>query len=96
MEAVVWSERQDELAWLSVHNAALRWLGGVPAVIRVDNTKTAIVQGAGPWGLVNERYATYAKTLRFHVDATRPRVPQEKGVERRPILSLRRHPVLRA
>ena len=84
MEAIVWSERQDELAWLAVHNAALRQLGGVPGVIRVDNTKTAIAQGAGPWGVINERYATYARTLRFHVDATRPRAPQEKGkVERR-------------
>jgi transposase len=84
MEAIVWSERTDELAWLSVHNQALRRLGGVPAVIRVDNTKTAIATGAGPWGVVNERYATYARTLRFHVDATRPRAPEEKGkVERR-------------
>jgi transposase len=84
MEAIVWSERQDELAWLAVHNAALKRLGGVPGVIRVDNTKTAIAQGAGPWGVINERYATYARTLRFHVDATRPRAPQEKGkVERR-------------
>jgi transposase len=41
-EAIVWSERQDELAWLTVHNAALTRIGGVPAVIRVDNTKTAI------------------------------------------------------
>src|SRR5258706_10213192 len=63
MEAIVWSQRQDELAWLAVHNAALRKLGGVPGVIRVDNTKTAIAQGAGPWGVVNERYATYARTL---------------------------------
>ena len=83
-EAIVWSERTDELAWLSVHNAALRRLGGVPGVIRVDNCKTAMAQGAGPWGVVNERYATYARTLRFHVDATRPRAPEEKGkVERR-------------
>jgi transposase len=83
-EAIVWSERTDELAWLSVHNAALRRLGGVPGVIRVDNCKTAIAQGAGPWGVVNERYATYARALRFHVDATRPRAPEEKGkVERR-------------
>jgi hypothetical protein len=53
-------------------------------VIRVDNCKTAIAQGAGPWGVVNERYATYARTLRFHVDAARPRTPEDKGkVERR-------------
>ena len=78
-EAVVWSVRQDELAWLAVHNAALTRLGGVPAVIRVDNPKTAIAWGAGPWGVVNERYAAYARALRFHVDATRPRAPQEKA-----------------
>jgi transposase len=84
MEAIVWAEREDELAWLTVHNGALRRLGGVPAVIRVDNTKTAIAHGAGPWGSINERYAVYARTLRFHVDATRPRAPEEKGkVERR-------------
>jgi transposase len=83
-EAIVWSEHTDELAWLSVHNAALGRLGGVPAVIRVDNCKTAIAWGAGPWGTVNERYAVYARTLRFHVDAARPRAPEDKGkVERR-------------
>jgi transposase len=83
-EAVVWSERADELAWLAVHNAAFERLGGVPAVVRVDNTKTAIAQGAGPWGTVNARYAAYARALRFHVDATRPRAPEDKGkVERR-------------
>jgi transposase len=84
MEAIVWSQATDELAWLSVHNAALRRLGGVPAVIRVDNAKTAISQGAGPWGVVNLRYAAYARALRFYVDATRSRAPEEKGkVERR-------------
>ena len=34
--ALVWSERKHLLAWLSVHNAALERLGGVPATIRVD------------------------------------------------------------
>lgn len=67
-----------------MHNAALQRLGGVPGVIRVDNTKTAIAQGAGAWGIVNERYASYARTLRFHVDAARPYTPEDKGkVERR-------------
>lgn len=83
-EAVVWSERADQLGWLAVHNAALRRLGGVPAVLRVDNVKTAIARGAGPWGEINESYRTYARCVGFHVDATRPRAPEEKGkVERR-------------
>jgi len=88
-EAVVWSVGKDELAWLAVHNAALTRLGGVPAVIRVDNPKTAIGWGAGPWGVINERYAAYARALRFHVDATRPRSPEEKGKVERRVLAQR-------
>jgi hypothetical protein len=83
-EAVVWSERADQLGWLAVHNAGLRRVGGVPAVLRIDNLKTAIVRGAGPWGEINESYRTYARSVGFHIDATRPRAPEEKGkVERR-------------
>jgi transposase len=84
MEAVVWSERADQLAWLHVHNEALRRLDGVAAVIRVDNVKTAVARGAGPWGEINKTYREYARTMRFHVDASRPRCPGDKGkVERR-------------
>jgi len=83
-EAVVWSETKDQLAWLTVHNGAFVRLGGVPAVLRVDNESTAIAHGAGPWGQVTVAYQAYADAFRFHVDATRPRQPQEKGkVERR-------------
>jgi transposase len=83
-EAVVWSERKDLLAWLAGHNAGLRQLGGVPGVLRIDNEKTAIASGAGPWSEVHPAYAAYARTLRFHVDATRPYAPGDKGkVERR-------------
>ncbi|HHH31303.1 MAG TPA: IS21 family transposase, partial [Polyangiaceae bacterium] len=89
-EAVIWSERADELAWLDVHNRALKRLGGVPAVLRVDNCKTAMGRGAGPWGEVNEVYRRYARSLRFHVDATRPRQPQEKGKVERRILGHRK------
>ena len=38
---LVWSQRRHLLAWLSVHNAALERLGGIPATIRVDNEKIA-------------------------------------------------------
>ena len=84
MEAVVWSERADQLAWLHVHNEALRRLDGVAAVIRVDNVKTAVAKGAGPWGEINKTCREYARTMRFHIDASRPRCPGDKGkVERR-------------
>lgn len=84
MDALVWSEHKDQLAWHDVHNRGLRRIGGVPAVLRVDNEKTAMARGAGPWGELNEAYRSYARAVRFHVDASRPRAPGDKGkVERR-------------
>jgi transposase len=81
--AVIWCRSHDQLAWLSAHNEAFVRLGGVPAVLRIDNVKTAIVRGAGAWGEIHPAYRRYAQTLRFHVDACAPRAPQAKGkVER--------------
>jgi hypothetical protein len=78
-EALVWCERMDQLHWHHAHNLALRRLGGVPAVLRIDNLKTGVACGAGPWGEVNEAYAAYARAIGFHVDACLPRCPEHKG-----------------
>jgi len=84
MDVVIWSERKDEMAWLRAHNEAFLRLGGVPATVRIDNEKTAISRGAGAHGEVNRAYASYARAMRFHVDACAPRSPEHKGkVERR-------------
>jgi hypothetical protein len=83
-EAVVWSRSMDQLAWHHVHNEAYRRLGGVAAVNRIDNLKTGIVHGCGPWGQINEQYRVYARTMGFHVDACEVRAPEQKGkTERR-------------
>lgn len=79
MVAMVWSRSKDALAWLACHNEALRRLGGVPAVNRIDNVKTAISQGAGAWGVLHPSYRAYAKAVGFHVDACPPREAQAKG-----------------
>ncbi|MEW5980639.1 MAG: IS21 family transposase [Acidobacteriota bacterium] len=80
---VIWSRRCDQLSWHQVHNEAFRRLGGVAAVNRIDNLKTGMAIGAGPWGKVNSQYRRYAQQMRFHVDATEPRCPEQKGkVER--------------
>lgn len=76
---VVWSRRMDQLAWHDCHNEALRRIGGVPAVLRIDNLKTGIAVGAGPWGEINPAYKSYAKAVGFHVDACLPRSPEHKG-----------------
>lgn len=81
--AKVWSPRADQLAWHHVHNEGFRRLGGVTATVRVDNTKTAVSRGAGPWGEINPSYRRYAKAVRFHIDPCLVRHPQAKGkVER--------------
>ncbi len=90
MTATVWSPRKDQLSWLSSHNAALRKIEGVPAVIRVDNVRTAVRKGAGPWGELTVSYRRYARAVRFHIDPCLPRSPQHKGKVERGILDHQR------
>jgi transposase len=77
--AVVWARSKDMLSWQACHTACFRRLGGVPAVLRIDNVKTGVSRGAGSWGEVNPAYRRYAVQLKFHVDACQPRQPQAKG-----------------
>jgi transposase len=78
-EVLIWSERIDQLAWHHAHNEAFRRLGGIPAVLRIDNLKTGVVRGAGPWGQINPAYRSYARCVGFHIDACLPRSPEDKG-----------------
>jgi transposase len=87
--AFVWSARQDQLAWHHVHNEAFRRFEGVPAVVRIDNLKTGVARGAGPWGELNRHYRAYARSVGFHIDACLPRQPQAKGKVERLIRDLR-------
>lgn len=77
--AIVWSKREDQVSWLACHNRAFERLGGIPAVNRIDNPKTAMIEGAGAWGTIHPTYAAYARSVGFHVDACAPYQPQQKG-----------------
>lgn len=79
MTALVWSMSKDQVHWLRCHNQSFQRLGGVPATNRVDNEKTTVCRGAGPWGTITPAYKAYARSMRFHVDACLPRQPQAKG-----------------
>lgn len=82
-DAIVWMTNENQLSWLYGHNQAFTRLGGIPAVVRVDNAKTAVAQGAGCWGTINPTYRRYALTVRFHIDVCAPYSPEHKGkVER--------------
>jgi len=79
----------NQLAWHRVHNEAFQRLGGVAAVNRIDNLKTGVAHGSGPWGKLNESYRSYARTMGFHVDPHEVRQPQQKGKTERRVSALR-------
>lgn len=87
--AVIWARSKDMLSWQTCQIACFERLGGVPAVLRIDNVKTAIARGAGAWGVVNETYRRFAVQLKFHVDACQPRHPRGKGKVERHVRDLR-------
>lgn len=87
--AVIWARSKDMLSWQSCQLACLQRLGGVPAVLRIDNVKTAIAKGAGAWGVINETYRRFAVQLKFHVDACQPHHPEGKGKAERGARDLR-------
>jgi transposase len=78
-EVLIWCRRMDQLSWHHAHNEAFRRLGGIPAVLRIDNLKTGVSRGAGPWGEINPAYLAYARAVGCHVDACLPRCPEHKG-----------------
>lgn len=81
---VLWALSQDLLSWIGCHNRALERLGGVPASLRIDNLKTGVASGSGPWAVLQQGYASYAEQVGFFVDPCRVRTPSDKGkVERR-------------
>lgn len=96
MPALIWSDSMCMIRWLQCHNSAFARLGGIPAVVRVDNCKTAVAHGAGPWGVINETYRRYAQSVRFHVDPCLPREPAAKGKVERLIRTCRGLEGLRA
>ena len=84
MWSVQWSVDQTQLAWMSCHTQAFQWLGGIPWSVRIDNLKTAVAQGGGPWAVLNASYTSYADQVGFVVDCCRIRQASDKGkVERR-------------
>jgi transposase len=89
-EVLIWCRGMDQLAWHHAHTEAFRRLGGIPAVLRIDNLKTGVVRGAGPWGQLNDAYRGYARALGFHIDACLPRCPEDKGKVENKVGNLKR------
>ncbi len=88
--AVTWTENKKMMTWLSCHNRSYKILGGIAPVHRIDNVKTALANGAGPWGKIHPINRSYARAMRFHVDACLPRTPEAKGKVEAKVRLLRR------
>lgn len=80
----------EEAAWdqtlatfLTLHEHAFRDLGGVPRVLRHDNTKVAVVRACLFDPDSHDVYAAFARHWGFTPLPTRPRTPQENGKQER-------------
>ena len=79
----------DQLWWHYAHLEAFRRLGGIPAVVRIDNLKTGVAQGAGHTAVLNASYQVFARSCGFHIDTCEPYQPQQKGKVERGVRTFR-------
>ena len=79
MWSVIWSHRQDFLSWIDCHNRAFKFLQGIPQYVRIDNLKTGVISGGGPWAILNKGYTSYAKQVGFEINPCRVRQASDKG-----------------
>jgi transposase len=74
---------QKQIGFLRAHEHAFMALGGVPRVIRHDNLKAAVVRACLYDPDLNEIYEAFAKHWGFIPLPSRPRHPEEQGVQER-------------
>jgi hypothetical protein len=85
---LVWSVDRTLSSWIRCHNEAFARLGGIPAVVRPDNERTAVIAGAGSHGTVHPVYGSYARQMGFVVAPARASRPTDKGKVERAIRDL--------
>ena len=76
-EEAVWT--QDVETFIQCHERAFEEFGGVPAIIRVDNLKSAVLQAHLFEPQLNPLYAAFAKHFNFSILPCLPRKPEHKG-----------------
>lgn len=80
-EEAMWG--QHRLGFLRAHEHAFVSFGGVPEVIRHDNLKAAVVRACLYDPDVSELYAAFGRHWGFVPLPSRPRHPEENGVQER-------------
>jgi transposase len=74
---------QDQAHYIRAHEHAFECFGGVPEVVRHDNLKAAVVRACLYDPDVSELYAAFSRHYGFVPLPSRPRHPQENGIEER-------------
>jgi transposase len=70
---------QDVETWLTCHQQAFEWFGGVVNKVIIDNAKCAITKACYYEPEVQRSYEAFASTFGFIISACPPRDPQKKG-----------------
>jgi transposase len=70
---------QKMVTWLTCHEKALRWFGGVPERVVIDNLKAAVLKRELQDPVLSVPYRRLARHYGFVVSANRPRTPRHKG-----------------
>ncbi|MBO0684731.1 MAG: IS21 family transposase [Candidatus Dormibacteraeota bacterium] len=74
---------QKGRSFMRAHEHAFLQFGGVPRVVRMDNTKTAVTRACFYDPDLNEQYEAFAEHWGFIPLPSRPRHPQEQGIQER-------------
>jgi transposase len=74
---------QKAATFMRAHEHAFLALAGVPRVVRMDNTKTAVTRACLFDPDLNELYEAFAEHWGFIPLPSTPRHPQEQGVQER-------------
>lgn len=70
---------QKMATWLTCHENAFRWFGGVPQRVVIDNLKAAVLKRELQDPVLSVPYRRLAHHYGFIVSANRPRTPRHKG-----------------
>jgi len=75
--------RQDKVSFIRAHEHAFLDFGGVPRTVRLDNLKAGVARACLYDPDISELYAAFAKHWGFVPLPSRPRHPQEQGINER-------------
>jgi transposase len=75
--------RQDQASFIRAHENAFLDFGGVPRVVRLDNLKAGVARACLYDPDISELYAAFADHWGFVPLPSRPRHPEEQGVNER-------------